>query len=105
MGYKPRRPQLEDQKVPLFPVTMKFWILLAIFTLAFMVQNTWTAALPSDQNTQTSTECSDLKGCSISAAGAENPCPHVGPPGRNFCLWNERLRTCKHRFTRKECGK
>ena len=24
---------------------------------------------------------------------------------QNFCLWNERLGKCKHRFTRKECGK
>merc|ERR1711884_397670 len=65
-----------------------------------LTTDTQTAALPSPQ------DCipTDLKPC-FSAGGQENKCPHVGPPKRNFCLWNARLEKCKHRLTGKECGK
>ena len=49
----------------LFPVTMRLWILVAIFTMALMVQDAQTAAQPFG----------------VSDAGADSKCPHVGPPG------------------------
>merc|ERR1712038_1151850 len=30
-------------------------------------------------------------GACVTCAGSESKCPYVGPPGRNFCLWNEKL--------------
>merc|ERR1712038_799581 len=42
-------------------------------------------------------------GACVTCAGSESKCPYVGPPGRNFCLWNERLGKCKHRLTNRDC--